>query len=215
MADSTFPLSSLDATRSLAPKPTVPETSARLVFDDVLARAQAGDKDAFSALYTQHKRRVFLICLRMVHDSSDAEDLTQETFLQVYRKLASFRGNSAFTTWLHRIAVNTVLMHLRKRVLPIVSLDQMGTSTAEERNLREVGVHDLTQREVVNRLAIDRVADKLAPGYRNAFLLYDVHGLQHHEIANLLGCSLGNSKSQLYKARRVLRRALSTNSMVA
>lgn len=178
----------------------------------ILAQAKAGDNDAFAEIYLQHKKRVFSICWRMVHDLSLAEDLTQETFLQVHRKLASFRGESAFTTWLHRITVNIVLMHLRKRALPVVSLDDMMASIPEEHIGRGVGTSDLKQIGVVDRLAIDRAAVNLAPGYRSTFLLHDVHGFQHKEIASILSCTLGNSKSQLHKARRVLRRILSTQA---
>jgi len=181
----------------------------------ILARAQAGDDDAFAKLYLQHKKRVFAVCWRMVHDYAQAEDLMQETFLQVHRKLATFRGDSAFTTWLHRITVNTVLMHLRKRALPIVSLDYLMTAIPEERVGYEVGTRDISQVGVVDRLAIDRAAVNLAPGYRSTFLLHDVHGFQHKEIASILNCTLGNSKSQLHKARRVLRRILSRQALPA
>lgn len=181
----------------------------------ILAQARAGDNDAFAEIYLQHKKRVFSICWRMVHDLSLAEDLTQETFLQVHRKLASFRGESAFTTWLHRITVNIVLMHLRKRALPVVSLDEMMASIPEEHIGRGVGTSDLKQIGVVDRLAIDRATVNLAPGYRSTFLLHDVHGFQHREIASILNCTLGNSKSQLHKARRVLRRILSTKGTQA
>jgi RNA polymerase sigma-70 factor (ECF subfamily) len=175
---------------------------------DAIGRAQAGDEDAFAELYFQHKRRVYSICMRMVHDPSLAEDLSQESFFQLHRKLSSFRGESAFTTWLHRLTVNVVLMHLRKRVLPICSLDQLMAAVPEERAGRGFGKRDLTQAGVVDRLAINRAVATLAPGYRNVFLLHDVHGYQHREIASMEDCSLGNSKSQLHKARRALRSAL-------
>jgi RNA polymerase sigma-70 factor (ECF subfamily) len=173
-----------------------------------IGRAQAGDEDAFAELYFQHKRRVYSICMRMVHDPSLAEDLSQESFLQLHRNLGSFRGESAFTTWLHRLTVNVVLMHLRKRVLPICSLDQLMESVPEERAGRGFGKRDLTQAGVVDRLAINRAVATLAPGYRNVFLMHDVHGYQHREIASMEECSLGTSKSQLHKARRALRSAL-------
>ena len=209
---STFPISSLDSTRTLTSTRTGLAGLPKSIRDDVLARAQAGDNDAFSELYLQHKKRVFSICLRMVHDFSLAEDLTQETFLQLHRKLASFRGDSAFTTWLHRITVNIVLMHLRKRVLPVVSLDHLMTNFPEEHIGGRIGTHDRTQIGVVDRLAIDRAAASLAPGYRSTFLLHDVHGFQHDEIASILDCTLGNSKSQLHMARRALRRVLSAHT---
>jgi RNA polymerase sigma-70 factor, ECF subfamily len=179
----------------------------------MLARARAGDPDAFLEIYSLHKRRVFSICIRMVHDFSLAEDLTQETFFQLHRKLATFRFESAFTTWLHRITVNIVLMHLRKRVLPLVSLDHAMTNIREEQVMRSFGACDLRQVGVVDRLTIDRAIAALAPGYRTVYILHDVQGLQHREIASIQGCTLGTSKSQLHKARRALRDALSAETV--
>ena len=148
----------------------------------------------------------------MVGNTAEAEDLTQETFLQLHRKLATFRGDSAFTTWLHRMTVNIVLMRLRKHVLPVVSLDRMATSGDEDRAGLGFGVRDSRQAGVVDRLTIDRAIAALPPGYRNVFLLHDVHGLEHREIAAIEGCSLGNSKSQLHKARRALRSTLTARA---
>jgi RNA polymerase sigma-70 factor (ECF subfamily) len=179
---------------------------------DVVVRAQAGDQDAFSELYLKHKQRVFAICIRMLRDFTLAEDLTQEAFLQVHRTIASFRGDSNFTTWLHRLAVNTVLMHLRKRALAVVSLDHLMEEVPEERAGRSFGTRDLVQAGVVDRLDIDRALATMAPGYRSIFLLHDIQGFDHGEIANMLQCTRGNTKSQLYKARRVLRCALAPKS---
>ena len=155
---STRPISRLDSTCTLASEHSCLAGPAKSIHEDALARAQAGDNDAISQLYLQHKKRVFSICLRMVHDFSQAEDLTQETFLQLHRKLASFRGDSAFTTWLHRITVNIVLMHLRRRVLPVVSLDQLMTNIPEEHVASRIGTRDRTQVGVVDRVAMDRAA---------------------------------------------------------
>lgn len=176
--------------------------------NDILQRAQAGDPAAFAELYLKNKRQVFSVCMRMVRDISLAEDLTQDTFVQAHRKLASFRGDSAFSTWLHRLTVNTVLMHLRKRVLAVVSLDHLMENVPDERASRDFGTRDLAQAGVVDRLAIERAVTAMAPGYRSIFLLHDVHGFDHREIAEMLQCSCGNTKSQLHKARRVLRVAL-------
>jgi len=185
--------------------------------DDAVARAQAGNHDAFTELYVQHKGRVFSVCMRIVHDLWLAEDLTQETFLQAYRKLSSFRGDSAFTTWLHRLTVNTVLMHMRKRVLPQVSLDELVSKAPQERGGPGFGTRDLVQAGVIDRLAIDDAVSTLAPGYRNIFNLYDVQGFGHEEIASMLHCTRGSTKSQLHKARTALRGVLSAsrNSGVA
>lgn len=212
MVTPTFPISLLDSHRIATPGSGRFATSTESPLDDVLVRAQAGDPDAFSMLYCRHKKRVLSICMRMVHDFPLAEDLAQETFLQLHRKIASFRGDSAFTTWLHRMTVNVVLMHLRKRVLPVVSLDQMMTDIPEEHVGRSFGTCDRRQTGVVDRIAIERAVATLAPGYRYFFLLHDVHGLEHREIATMKGCSLGNSKSQSHKARRALRDALSAQT---
>jgi RNA polymerase sigma-70 factor (ECF subfamily) len=209
MVTSTFPISLLDSSRIPALGSLPPQVRTRATQPDAVTRAQAGDQDAFTELYVQHKRHVFSVCIRIVRDFSLAEDLTQETFLQVHRKLASFRGDSVFSTWLHRLAVNTVLMHLRKRVLTVVSLDHLMESVPEERAGRSFGVRDLTQAGVIDRLAIDRAVATMAPGYRSIFLLHDIDGFDHGEIASMLKCSCGNTKSQLHKARRVLRGSLS------
>jgi len=210
MLTSTHPMPLQDSAHPPAFGHERPRSLARSSEADAVARAQGGDQDAFSELYLRHKRRVFSVCMRIVRDFSLAEDLTQDTFLQVHRKLASFRGDSVFSTWLHRLAVNTVLMHLRKRVLAVVSLDHLMESVPEERAGRSFGTRDLTQAGVVDRLAIERALATMAPGYRSIFLLHDVHGFDHFEIASMLECSCGNTKSQLHKARRVLRSALST-----
>ncbi len=208
MLSSTMPISLMDS----APIPVLGckrlQAPDRSIEAEFVARAQAGDHDAFSKLYWRNKRRVFSICMRMVRDSSLAEDLTQEVFLQVHRKLATFRGDSVFTTWLHRLAVNTVLMHLRKGALSVVSLDYLMADVPEERAGRDFGTCDLTQAGALDRVAIDRAVATLAPGYRSVFFLHDVQGFRHGEIASMLKCSLGNTKSQLHKARRVLRGAL-------
>ena len=111
---------------------------------DVLARAQAGDHQAFAQLYSLHKRRIYSLCLRMVGNIAEAEDLTQEAFLQLHRKIATFRGDSAFSTWLHRLAINVVLMQLRKKGLALISLDEAMEPTPDEGPGRSFGAPDLT-----------------------------------------------------------------------
>jgi RNA polymerase sigma-70 factor (ECF subfamily) len=212
MVTSTVPVSMFDSTPIPALWRQCRVSPAKSHLDDVLARAQAGDTSAFSELYLLHKKRVFTICMRMVRDFSLAEDLTQETFLQLHRKLASFRGESQFTTWLHRMTVNIVLMGLRKGVLPVVSFDQMMTDIPETHVGRFLGTYDRTQAGVVDRVTLERAINNLAPGYRRFFLLHDVHGLGHREIASMEGCSQGTSKSQVHKARRALRRALKAHA---
>jgi len=167
--------------------------------------AQAGDEQAFATLFQQHKTRVYSVCLLMVKDVAEAEDLTQEAFLQVFRAIGSFRGESAFSTWLYRVAVNTVLMRLRRRKSPpTVSLDEPVNSETPSLK-RDFGTKDLELSGVVDRIALRRALQELPEGCRTIFALHEVEGYQHHEIAELLNCSIGNSKSQLHKAKLKMR----------
>ncbi len=177
---------------------------------DALARAQSGDHYAFAHLYSLHKRRIYSLCLRMVGEIGEAEDLTQEVFLQLHRKIATFRGDSAFSTWLHRLAINVVLMRLRKRGLSLISLDEAMEPVPEEGPGRSFGAPDLAQAGAIDRLALESAVADLPAGYRLIFVLHDVEGYEHNEIAAMLDCSIGNSKSQLHKARLKLRDALRT-----
>jgi RNA polymerase sigma-70 factor (ECF subfamily) len=175
-----------------------------------IERAKTGDAEAFEVLYNLHKRRVYSLCLRMTANTAQAEDLTQEAFLQLFRKIGTFRGESAFSTWLHRMAVNVVLMHLRKKGLPVVSLEET-IETEEEAPRKELGAQDPVLAGSVDRLQLQRAVEDLPPGYRTIFVLHDVEGYEHNEIAGLVGCSIGNSKSQLHKARMKLREFLKTS----
>ena len=177
--------------------------------DKTLALAQAGDNAAFAQLYAQHKRRVYSLCLRMVGNVTEAEDLTQEAFLQLHRKIATFRGDSAFSTWLHRLTVNVVLMHLRRKGLNLVSLDEAMDTAPESGPMRSFGTQDLQLTGSIDRMALEKAIADLPAGYRLIFMLHDIDGYEHNEIATMLDCSIGNSKSQLHKARMKLREALS------
>ena len=183
-------------------------------FNEVQAieRAKQGDAEAFQALYDRHKRRVYSLCLRMTANTAEAEDLTQEAFLQLYRKIATFRGESAFSTWLHRLSVNVVLMHLRKKSLPVVSLEETTQGGSEEDTpKKDFGAEDVALAGSIDRLQLQRAVDDLPPGYRMIFVLHDIEGYEHNEIATIVGCSIGNSKSQLHKARMKLRDLLRMN----
>jgi RNA polymerase sigma-70 factor, ECF subfamily len=170
-----------------------------------LARsASHGDMGAFEELYKRHHRRVYSVCLRMLQNTSEAEDLTQDVFIQLYRKIGSFRGDSAFTTWLHRMTVNQVLMHFRKRTVKFEKTteegetpDQVVTGTANPERMR-----------IVDKIALDSAIEQLPEGYKNVFVLHDVEGFEHEEVAKILGCSVGTSKSQLHKARLKLQKLL-------
>jgi RNA polymerase sigma-70 factor (ECF subfamily) len=179
---------------------------------ETIERAKQGDAEAFQALYDRHKRRVYSLCLRMTANTAEAEDLAQEAFLQLYRKIATFRGESAFSTWLHRLSVNVVLMHLRKKSLPVVSLEETTQGSGEEDTpKKDFGADDVALAGSIDRLQLQRAVDSLPPGYRTIFVLHDIEGYEHNEIAGIVGCSIGNSKSQLHKARMKLRDLLKLN----
>jgi RNA polymerase sigma-70 factor (ECF subfamily) len=172
---------------------------------EAIRLAQAGDAPAFEFLYRLHGRRVYALCLRMMNNPSDAEDLMQEAFLQLFRKIGTFRGESAFSTWLHRLAVNIVLMRLRKRRLQEVSLEETQEPTEENGPKKDFRSQDQNLAGSIDRVILERAIEGLPPGYRIIFVLHDVEGYEHNEIAEMLGCSVGNSKSQLHKARLQLR----------
>jgi RNA polymerase sigma-70 factor (ECF subfamily) len=172
---------------------------------EAIERAKQGDGRCFEALYGMHKRRVYSLCLRMTGNTAEAEDLTQEAFLQLYRKIATFRGESAFSTWLHRLAVNVVLMHLRKKGLPEVSLQETLEPAEEDGPKKDIGAQDQVLAGSIDRVNLERAIESLPPGYRIIFVLHDIEGYEHNEIAEMMGCSIGNSKSQLHKARMKLR----------
>lgn len=166
--------------------------------------AAKGDMVAFEEIYQRHHRRVYSICLRMLQNAYEAEDLTQDVFIQLYRKIGSFRGDSAFTTWLHRMTVNQVLMHFRKRNVKY----EKTTEEGETPDQVVTGTADPEKMRVVDKIALENAIDQLPDGYKNVFVLHDVEGFEHEEVARILGCSVGTSKSQLHKARLKLRKLL-------
>jgi RNA polymerase sigma-70 factor, ECF subfamily len=174
---------------------------------DPVRRAQQGDAEAFAALFHAHKARIYSVCLRMTNNTAEAEDLTQDAFMQVFRKLSTFRGDSALSTWLYRIAVNTVLMRFRKKALRQISLDEPCHQESKPVR-REYGSTDDRLVGSVDRIALARAIQELPDGYRTIFLLHEVEGYEHQEIAQMLNCSVGNSKSQLHKARLRIRELL-------
>ncbi len=174
---------------------------------ELVRRVQEGDAAAFEALFHAHKARIYSICVRMTNNTAQAEDLTQEAFLQVFRKLSTFKGNSALSTWLYRIAVNTVLMHFRKKALRQVSLDEPSSGEVKHAR-REYGERDGRLSGSVDRITLARAITDLPTGYRRIFLMHEVEGYEHQEIARILECSVGNSKSQLHKAKLRIREFL-------
>ena len=160
----------------------ITETEKPKASDYELAQAAAGgDMGAFEQLYERHNRRVYSLCLRMTTNTAEAEDLAQEVFIQLYRKAGSFRGESAFTTWLHRLTVNQVLMHFRRRGVKMEQVTEDGESPQQV----VAGTENPSQMPVVDRIALDKAVGQLPPGYRAVFVLHDVEGHEHEEVARL------------------------------
>lgn len=166
--------------------------------------AAAGNLAAFEIIYQRYHRRTYSLTMRMTNNASEAEDLTQEVFIQLFRKAGSFRGDSAFSTWLHRLTVNQVLMHFRRRSVKNEKVSDDGEMPEQTVN----GTANPNKMPVVDRIALKNAIAQLPPGYRNVFVLHDVEGYEHEEVARMMGISVGTSKSQLHKARLKLRSLL-------
>jgi RNA polymerase sigma-70 factor (ECF subfamily) len=162
------------------------------------------DRQTFHHLYQKHHRLVYSICLRMTGNGSEAEDLTQDVFVQLFRTIGSFRAESSFTTWLHRLTVNCVLMQFRKRKKQRKVFKENGELPAYV----IAGIADPGQVRIVERILLSEVVAKLPTGYRQAVVLHDIEGLDHNEIAEKTGRSIGTSKSQLHKGRETLRQLI-------
>ena len=186
----------------------VRQTESNLTEAEAIRQARDGDAAAFEYLYQTHCRRVYGLCLRMIKNPAEAEDLTQQAFLQVYRKIGTFRGESGFSTWLYRVTANVVLMYLRRKKPTEILAEDLERRSSNGEVSREYGSNDASMLGAVERLNLKRAIRKLPVGYKKLFLLHDVFGYEHNEIAGLLGCSTGCSKSQLHKARKRLRRLL-------
>ena len=168
---------------------------------DLCRLATDGNLAAFEVLYQRYNRRTYSLCLRMTNSQTEAEDLTQEVFIQLFRKIGSFRGDSAFSTWLHRMTVNQVLMHFRRRTVK-------NEKTSDDGEMPEqivTGSANPGKMQVIDKIALRNAIAELPRGYKNVFVLHDVEGYEHEEVARQLGISVGTSKSQLHKARLKLR----------
>jgi RNA polymerase sigma-70 factor (ECF subfamily) len=177
---------------------------------EMIQRAKRRDATAFEWLYKAHSRRVYALCLRMLGNTSEAEDLTQEAFLQLFRKIHTFRGESAFSTWLHRIAANLALMRLRRRTHREVSLEG-GSGEFPEAGRQfsnEGGQVDLALTGSIDRVCLENAIEQLPAGYKLSIELHDIQGYKHTEIAKIMECSVGTSKAQLHRARKKLREVL-------
>lgn len=166
-----------------------------------LARASAsGDQKAFEELYLRHHRVVYSLCLRMLHNTHTAEDLTQDVFIQLFRKIGTFKGKSKFSTWLYRLTANQVLMYFRKKI----TLEEPGREPDTVIKILEQ-TRVIKPDDSVTRVDIQTAIAELPKGYHDVFVLHDIEGYEHEEVARILGCSTGTSKSQLHKARLNLR----------
>jgi RNA polymerase sigma-70 factor, ECF subfamily len=186
-------------------RPDAPE----LPEQEAISQAQNGDASAFGRLYQLHSARVYALCLRMTGNTAEAEDLMQDAFLMVFRKIRSFRGDSAFSTWLHRVAVNLVLMRMRGKTPLETSLEENTEASADRsRTIEEPGATDLFMVGSLDRLTLERALEKLRPFQRLVVVLHDIQGYKHAEIAKMMDWSIGNSKSRLHRARATLRELL-------
>lgn len=166
---------------------------------DLIERCQRGEPGAFEQLYRDHAVRVYNLACRLSGSMADGEDLAQEVFALIYRKLGSFKGEAALGTWIYRLATNHCLDFLRKR--------HSGSGRTEPFD-EAVAPVAATAPLRAEKIDLERAISRLSPGYRAAFLLHDVEGFNHHEIASILGVAEGTSKSQVHKARLKLREYL-------
>jgi len=169
---------------------------------DLVRRAQQGDRDAFQALYREHVGRVYALCLRLSADAVRAEELTQDAFVRAWERLASFRGESAFSSWMYRLTVNVVLQErraARRRSVRVVTTDDpAAVARGEQGGAGGDATPGLS-------LDLERAIAALPPRAREVFVLHDIEGYRHEEIARLTGVAAGTSKAQLFRARRLLR----------
>jgi RNA polymerase sigma-70 factor (ECF subfamily) len=174
---------------------------------ELAQRAASGDMQAFEELFRLHRRLVYGLSLRMMQDVAEAEDITQEVFVLLLCKVGGFRGEANFTTWLHRLTVNQVLMRFRRH-----KARREDALEDEEGHVHEsVGAASAPRAtQLIDRITLENAIAKLPPGYRAAFILHEVEGYDHEEVSRLLGCAVGTSKSQLHKARTKLRKLLNT-----
>ena len=176
---------------------------------EAIARAQDGDASAFEKLYQWHSARVYALCLRMTGNPAEAEDLLQDTFVMVFRKIRTFRGDSTFSTWLHRVAINLTLMRRRKKASTETSLQETGDpKSGHPCHLDQLAVADPFLTGSLDRLHLQRALQKLRPFQKLVVVLHDVQGYKHTEIAKMMDWSIGNSKSRLHRARTQLRKLL-------
>ncbi len=181
-------------------RPAIPFPSKESTGQDaeLVARCRAGDVEAFETIYRQHAPRIYALTSRMAGSADEGEDLLQEVFLQAYRKLGSFKGESALGTWLYRLALNHCLDFVRSRA---AKMEKVTDTLDAETSIEPVARRDAP----IARIDLERALDQLPPGCREAFVLHDIEGFDHKEVARMLGIAEGTSKSQVFKARMKLR----------
>ncbi len=168
--------------------------------DDVVRRAQQGDVDAFEQIYRAHSPAIYALCRRMVGDERESRDLVQDVFVRTWQRLPTFRGQSALATWIHRLAVNVVLEQLRSvKRETLRFLDDADSDALPSRS---------SERQLDAAMDLDRALVQLPAGARSVFVLHDIHGYSHEEIAQMTGIAPGTSRAQLWRARRALMRLL-------
>jgi len=175
----------------------------------VIGRARAGDLQAFGILYNNYSQNVYSRCLRLTKDPDAAEDLRQDVFIQAWKKISNFRGESRFGTWLHRVTTNIVFMHFRKKKCRPEE-NQVSRVKDDPWSFEELFSSGPPQLD--NRLLLAQAVSALRPGYRAVLMLHDVDGYKHKEIARILGIPPGTSKSNLYRAHRQIRSRLNPSS---
>jgi RNA polymerase sigma-70 factor (ECF subfamily) len=173
---------------------------------ELTKKVAGGDMAAFEEVYRRHQRLVYGLCLRMTQNATEAEDIAQDVFVHLFRTIGSFRGEAAFTTWLHRLTANRVLMHFRK--VKSRRDETTDDGTLPERAEEFVGGPSAGRAQLLDRVALDRALARLPKGYRTVFILHDIEGYEHEEVARIMGCAPGTSKSQLHKARTRMRKLL-------
>jgi RNA polymerase sigma-70 factor (ECF subfamily) len=197
-------LCEISVRRELERKESVAMLGSEMPEAEAIEKARNGDVRGYESLYHLHRSRVYSLCLRLTGNTSDAEDLAQEVFLQVYRKISTFRGDAKFGSWLYRVAMNLVLMHFRRRRPREISLNAPRTLDPDQMQ-SQLRDQSWTSSFLVERVALGRALGSLSKARRSVVLLHDVNGFTHGEVGQRLGLAAGTSKSQLHKAHIELR----------
>lgn len=191
-------------------------TKSKPVDKDIIERdkklafaAGKGDREAFEMLFKHYHSRTYSLCMRILGNPMDAEDITQEVYIQLHKKIKTYRGDSSFTTWLHRITFNQALMLIRKR--KTIKEDIAVTDEGLELSSAHVQhrIENPRKTTIIDNIALENAIEQLPQGYKSVLILHDIKGYEHEEVARILGISIGTSKSQLHKARLALRKLLS------